>query len=135
MRHHLHSTVIPVRLATTGAGWPLVQSMWFRYEAGTLWCATRDDAVVVRRLHQEPRCGFEVAGDDPPYRGVRGYGTAEILAQEGRRVLHELLDRYLGADNLSLRTWLLSRADREVAIAVRGLSVSTWDYSGRMVGR
>ncbi|MCZ7528760.1 MAG: hypothetical protein M5U14_21735 [Acidimicrobiia bacterium] len=34
----LRSTPIPVRLATTGASWPLVQSLWFLYDGGALWC-------------------------------------------------------------------------------------------------
>ena len=127
----LTDTVIPIRLATAGT-WPLVQSMWFRYHDDTLWCATRADAVVVRRLRAEPRCGFEIAGGDPPYAGVRGHGTAEILPPLGSRVLTELMDRYLGSENQSLRAWLLARADDEVAIAVRDLVVSSWDFSQRM---
>jgi hypothetical protein len=127
----LTETVIPIRLATAGE-WPLVQSMWFRYHDDTLWCATRADAVVVRRLRAAPGCGFEVAGDDPPYAGVRGHGTAEILPPMGSRVLTELTDRYLGSENQSLRVWLLARAEDEVAIAIRDLVVSSWDFSQRM---
>lgn len=127
----LTKTVIPIRLATIGT-WPLVQSMWFRYHDDRLWCATRADAIVVRRLQADPRCGFEVARDDPPYAGVRGHGVAEILPQSGRETLTKLADRYLGTQNQSLRDWLLARADDEVAIAVRDLVVTSWDFSRRM---
>ena len=127
----LSQTVIPVRLATSGS-WPLVQSMWFRYDDGTLWCATRSDAVVVRRLRAEPRCGFEIARDQPPYAGVRGHGVAEIISTAGRRVLADLAERYLGPEDHVLRTWLLDRADDEVAIAIRDLAVTSWDFTQRM---
>ncbi len=127
----LSDTVIPIRLATAGE-WPMVQSMWFRYEAGRLWCATQKDSVLVARLSRNPRCGFEVAGDEPPYRGVRGYGSARIAAADGQQTLMHLLDRYLGQENQGLRRWLLQRADDEVAVILEDLSVSTWDFSGRM---
>ena len=130
----LSETVIPVRLATSGS-WPLVQSMWFRYDDGTLWCATRSDAVVVRRLRAEPRCGFEIARDQPPYAGVRGHGVAEIISTAGRRVLADLAERYLGPEDHVLRTWLLDRADDEVAIAIRDLAVTSWDFTQRMSGK
>ena len=84
------------------------------------------------RLGRNPRCGFEVAADQPPYRGVRGYGSARIAAEDGQQTLLHLLDRYLGQENQGLRQWLLQRADDEVAVVLEDLAVSTWDFSGRM---
>ena len=130
----LNGTVIPVRLATAGE-WPMVQSMWFRYATGQLWCATQRNSVLVARLRRQSHCGFEVAGDQPPYRGVRGFGTARIAPAVGEQTLMELLDRYLKDDNRGLRDWLLKRADDEVAVILENLSVSTWDFSGRMSPR
>ena len=127
----LSDSVIPIRLATAGE-WPMVQSMWFRYEAGRLWCATQRNSVLVARLGRNPRCGFEVAADQPPYRGVRGYGSARIAAEDGQQTLLNLIDRYLGQENQGLRQWLLQRADDEVAVVLEDLAVSTWDFSGRM---
>jgi nitroimidazol reductase NimA-like FMN-containing flavoprotein (pyridoxamine 5'-phosphate oxidase superfamily) len=128
------SARIPVRLATTGGSGPTVQSMWFVRDGGMLWCATRDDAFVVTRLQRDPRCGFEVAADTPPYRGVRGTATAQVLAAEGEQVLRRLLDRYLGGTSSSLARWLLSRADREVALCLTPLTLVSWDYTTRMSG-
>jgi len=128
----LTASVIPVRLATTGRSGPLVQSMWFLWRDGRLWCATQDDALIVLRLDADARCAFEVAGDLPPYQGVRGQGVAEILPGEGERVLHDLLDRYVGGKGSGLAQWLLSRVDREVAIALRPDHLTSWDYHQRM---
>lgn len=130
----LRSATIPVRLATSGRTGPLVQSMWFVWTDGALWCATQPDAVVVQRLRADPRVGFEVAGDDPPYRGVRGHGRAHLLPERGPEVLETLISRYLGDDNASLAAWLRSRAAGEVAIEVEVQAWSTWDFSRRMRG-
>lgn len=128
----LSLSVIPIRVATAGKTGPLVQSMWFRWRDGLLWCATQDSAVITHRLAADPHCGFEVAGDLPPYRGVRGQGLAEILPAAGPAVLDDLIERYLGGADSGLATWLLSRAEHEVAIAIRPQHMVSWDYRERM---
>ena len=132
IEQYLQSTVIPVRLATAGRNGPLVQSMWFLWRDCRLWCATQDSAVVVHRLQADPHCAFEVAGDMPPYRGVRGQGVAEIVKSDGKDVLHQLLHRYLGGTHSGLASWLLSRADHEVAISIRPDHMTSWDFRSRM---
>ncbi len=132
IERYLRDTVIPVRIATIGSSGPMVQSLWFIYDDGSLWCATQSDAVVVRRLRADPRCGFEVAADSPPYRGVRGRGRATIEADEAATILPRLIDRYLGSQPNPLGDWLMSRLDGEVAVRITDLTVTSWDYSGRM---
>jgi nitroimidazol reductase NimA-like FMN-containing flavoprotein (pyridoxamine 5'-phosphate oxidase superfamily) len=128
----LVAAVIPVRLATIGREGPLVQSMWFVPDGSALWCATQRDALVVSRLLTDPRCGFEVAGDDPPYRGVRGTGTAQVHPDQGERVLRLLLDRYQGGTSSALARWLLARAATEVALRVVPTTLASWDFTARM---
>lgn len=128
----LRTSVIPLRLATSGRSGPLVQSLWYVFDAGALWCATQDDAVVTRRLRADPIVGFEVAGDLPPYRGLRGQARAAVLPEQGSAVLARLLDRYLTDGHAELRTWLESRAQTEVALRLQPSNVTSWDYTGRM---
>ena len=128
----LTDSVIPVRLASNGREFPLVQSQWFLYEDGALWCCAQSDSVLVRRLRTDPRCAFEVSGDHPPYRGVRGNGEATLRADEAPRILPLLIERYLGQTPSPLADWLLSRLDVEVAVQIHGLVVTSWDYSARM---
>lgn len=126
---------IPLRLATkTQSGWPIVVSLWFIHIEGSLWCATQDSAVIVGYLRNDARCGFEVAPDRPPYRGVRGRGKATIHADRGENVLRILLDRYLGGTESPLARQLLSRSQSEVAIEITPVSISSWDYRKRMKG-
>ncbi len=128
----LDTSVIPIRLSSNGATYPLVQSLWFLHLDGEIWCCTRADSVLARRLTADGRCGFEVSGDAPPYRGVRGTGDAELVPAVAPELLPRLLSRYLGGTDSGLAAWLLSRIDGEVAIRIHNLRVTSWDYSARM---
>jgi len=124
---------IPLRLACrTTSGWPLVASHWFLRRDGALWCATQADAKIVRYLAAEPRCGFEVAPDGMPYRGVRGQGRAAIDPADGPAVLRELVRRYLGDESSGFARWLLGRSATEVAIRIEPVRMRSWDFSRRM---
>ncbi len=127
---YLHATAIPIRLASAGRRFPLVQSLWFHFDSDALWCCTQADSVLATRLRREPACGFEVSADAPPYRGVRGTGTASLLPGRAADILPVLIERYVGPSPLA--DWLMSRLDTEVAVRIDGLVVTSWDYSGRM---
>lgn len=128
----LDQAVIPIRIASAGRTSPLVQSLWFLREDDSLWCCTQREAVLTRRLTRDPQCGFEVSGDLPPYRGVRGSARAEIDPERAADVLPLLIQRYLGDEPSALADWLLSRLDREVAIRLHSLRVTTFDFTTRM---
>lgn len=130
---HLRETVIPLRLACIGAGGgPLVMSLWYLWRDGALWCATSPRARIVARLRAEPRCGFEVARDSPPYRGVRGTGRVELVPEKGGEILAALVDRYVATRDSRFARWLLARQDDEMALRIVPTRLSSWDFSGRM---
>ena len=130
---YLVETVVPLRLACVDPeGHPLVLSLWFLWRERALWCATAPDARVVALLRAEPRCGFEVARDAPPYRGVRGQGRAELVPARGLEILEALVDRYLGARESRFARWLLARGKDEMAIRIVPSRISSWDFSRRM---
>jgi hypothetical protein len=129
----LGASRIPVRLACLAtAGAPLVCSLWYRFDAGTIWCASPGRARITRLLAADGRCAFEVAGDLPPYRGVRGQGMAKLFPAEGARVLGMLIDKYLADRDTDLACWLLARQKDEVAIAILPDWLKAWDFSARM---
>jgi len=133
VQQHLEHTVIPIRLGCLGpADGPRLLSLWFVHRESALWCATKDDADVTRFLHKDSRCAFEIARDEPPYRGVRGWGTASIVPERGAEILRLLLERYQGGTDTSLGKWLLSQADREVALRIEPERLVTWDFTERM---
>lgn len=124
---------IPLRLASvTNTGWPLVISLWYLYENGRFYCATQKTAKIISHLKREPRCAFEVAADQPPYRGMRGQGKAVILPERGEEILSRLLERYFQNTSSTFAQWLLARSQQEVAIEIEPVALTTWDYTARM---
>jgi len=135
-RRFLEQSAIPLRLACIDAGGaPRLLSLWYVYRDGAFWCATPSRARVVRMLERDPRCAFEVAGDEIPYRGVRGQARATIDAAAGEAVLRELIRRYLGNEETPFARWLLARSRSEVALRIEPLGLSSWDFSERMTAR
>jgi len=129
----LRSTVIPVRLACADAvGVPLICSLWYLYDDEFIWCATQQSAAIVRLLDDRRQCGFEIAPEAMPYRGVRGQGTAMLLPEKGEAVLLRLVDRYLGTCDTDFAKWLLRRAETEVAIRIQPDWFTSWDFGRRM---
>ena len=106
--------------------------MWFEYRDGFLWCSTQADSVLVRRLRNDPRVGFEVAADAPPYRGVRGRAIADIVHIGATDVLDRLVAKYLDDPRSNLARWLRARGPTEVSLRLTPLTLSSWDYSARM---
>jgi hypothetical protein len=130
---YLRTAVIPIRLASISAdGSPVVLSLWYLYEEGSIWCATKRTSRIIARLEREPRCGFEIAADTIPYRGIRGHAQATIDVQRGAILLPRLINRYLGRTDSPLASWLLAHSENEVAIRLDQLRVSTWDFTARM---
>ncbi len=129
----LHTAVIPMRLGCIGEDdAPMVVSLWFTLEHGRLWCALHESAALLRYLRESPICGFEIAGDGPPYYGVRGQARSVVVRERGASVLDELLARYGVGTETKLGKWLRSRADDEFAVALEPLWITAWDYRERM---
>ena len=132
IRSYLEAACIPIRLATNGMVSPLVQSLWYLFADDALWCCTQADSIVAKRLRKDSHCGFEISADQPPYRGIRGTGCAELFADGAAELLPKLFERYSIERDSHLATWLLSRVDHEVTIRIDQLTIASWDYSNRM---
>ena len=132
---HLDSSLIPLRLAVhDSSGSPWVISLWFLYENAELWCATNAQAKLISYLQADCQCGFEVAGEMPPYKGIRGKGQATLVPERGGEILIRLLGRY-GIDLESrLAKSLLAKVEQEIAVCITPSRISSWDFTSRMVG-
>jgi hypothetical protein len=133
VRDFLETYRAPLRLAVNDAsGFPLICSLWFRYEGGRLFCATTRQSRVVSRLRENPKCGFELAPNEPPYFGLRGRGLATVRSEGAMEVLGSLVDRYIGSRDTKFSKWLLGRAEDEVVIEIDIQWMTSWDFSSRM---
>jgi nitroimidazol reductase NimA-like FMN-containing flavoprotein (pyridoxamine 5'-phosphate oxidase superfamily) len=137
----LTNSKIPIRLACMSiSDWPIVISLWFAYLNEKVYCATQNTSKVVKYLRKNPKCGFEIAGDSFPYRGVRGYGKASIVENKGEEILRMLIQKYLTGkettiSSLKLYKLLLSKEhlQNEVAIEIIPSAIFKWDYKKRMI--
>ena len=130
---YLESAIIPARVSVvSGSGWPIIVSLWFLYERETIFCAVRSTSRIAEHFARQPRVGFEIAADAPPYRGVRGQGLVSLSPDDDGFLLTRLIDRYLGTEETSFRKWLLDGAKDEIAVALKPVRFMSWDYRGRM---
>ncbi|WP_265110965.1 pyridoxamine 5'-phosphate oxidase family protein [Halosolutus halophilus] len=140
IRSFLAETTIPIRLACqTPAGNLWMVSLWYRHrstgddaDGWVLQCATGADADIVAFLREHSAVAFEISTNQPPYRGVRGRGTASIDPDPEKETLRDLLERYLDGTDSSLARNLLREDRNEVTITIDPAVVSSWDYTDRM---
>lgn len=133
MEQYIKDTKIPLRLSClTTTGWPLILSLWYVYRDGVLYCSTQETSKLVQFLKDDPRCAFEIASEQPPYRGIRGKGEVILDREKGKEILGILIDRYLDGKDSGLAKYLLSKSDNETAVIIKPLKLYTWDFSNRM---
>jgi nitroimidazol reductase NimA-like FMN-containing flavoprotein (pyridoxamine 5'-phosphate oxidase superfamily) len=129
----LTDSTIPVRLSCNAAdGFPRVISLWYGYEAQTLYCVTHQSSKLVALLQRNQQVGFDISPDTPPYCGIRGQGTASLQPLGDSPMLEQLLMRYVGNLDSGFSKWLLSRSAEELLITINPHALFSWDYRKRM---
>ena len=124
---------IPIRISLLkSTGFPVVVSLWYTHADGRIYCAVQKTAKVISYIKNNPKCGFEIAGDMPPYKGLRGEGTVKILHDKGEEILDILIEKYLGEKESMLSVFLKNNSKNEVAIEITPQKIHSYDYSERM---
>ena len=128
-------TKIPIRIGLIKPnGAPSIISLWYIDINGKIYCATQKTAKIIHYLENKPTCGFEIAADQPPYKGSRGEGTVKIIPSKGPEILKILIKKYLGDKESTLSKFLLSHSKNEIAIEITPKKIFHYDYSKRMKG-
>jgi len=124
---------IPIRVGFVKSnGVPTVISLWYVCKYGKIYCAVQKTAKIASYLQKNPVCGFEIAADKPPYKGIRAEGTVRILNETGAYVLDLLIGKYLGEKESTLSKFLRNNSKTEVAIEITPQKIFNYDYSERM---
>jgi hypothetical protein len=128
----LRGEPLPLRICANGAnGYPIICSLWFKYEEERLYCATNSQAFIAKYLRIDPKCTFEISTNTAPYSGIRGQAVARILPN-GIELLESLLVRYIERPDPIFAKWLLNKGRRDVIVELEAKSISCWDYKSRM---
>ncbi|MFF1720432.1 PPOX class F420-dependent oxidoreductase [Streptomyces sviceus] len=86
-------------VATIGPdGSPQNSVVWIKGEGDTVLFSSLDHRQKVRNLRRDPRISVSVYDLTNPHTAVEIRGTAEIVPDEGKRLLSELWQKYLGVD-------------------------------------
>jgi len=124
---------IPIRIAFVKPdGTPSIISLWYVEINGKIYCATKRTAKIVSYLQNNPKCGFEIATDKPPYKGTRGTGNVKIIENKGQEILKILMNKYLGSKESTLSKYLKKNSETEVALEITPQNIFNYDYSKRM---
>ena len=91
-------------------------------------------AKIIKYFEKNPICGFEIAADQPPYKGSRGEGIVKIIPTKGPEILKILIKKYLGDKESTLSKFLISHSKNEIAIEITPKKIFHYDYSKRMKG-
>jgi len=130
---YLMEATVPLRLAcVTSSGWPIIISLWYVYQDGKLYCATRKSAKILRHIRSKMKCAFEVSNNEPPYRGVRGKGTVTLRQGRGEDMLRLLISRYLKSVDSHFAKRLLAKSQDEIVIEIEPEKTYSWDFTKRM---
>ena len=132
LQDFLVSTKIPIRISVLDDEYPLICSVWFEYADSKLIIVSHEESKLAKTLLRQRKCGFEIATNDPPYRGVRGKANVDAELGGSEDTLRRVIQRYLGETNQKLASWLLSRVEHEVKFTLHPTWVTSWDYGERM---
>ena len=128
-------TKIPIRIGFIKSnGYPSIISLWYIDIDGKIYCATQKTAKIIQYLETNPSCGFEIASDQPPYKGSRGEGIVKIIPSKGPEILNLLIKKYLGEKESTLSKFLRGHSQNEIAIEIIPTKIFHYDYSKRMKG-
>lgn len=129
----LHTQKTPMRIAVLDHDdFPMICSVWHQYHEQKIYAVAHKNSKLVKKLTAHPQCAFEIAPNEPPYKGVRGQAVSAVSTLHCEETLNQLLEKFLGQGYQDLRSFLLSRSEDERVIELQLEKITAWDFSQRM---
>lgn len=129
----LNTQNTPMRVAVIDIdAFPMICSVWHHYHDQKIYAVAHKNSKLVRKLTTTPQCAFEIAPNEPPYKGVRGQAIAAITTENSDDTLTLLANKFLGDGYNELRNFLSSRSKDERVIKLQLNKITAWDFSQRM---
>ena len=73
----------PMRIAVLDHDdFPMICSVWHQYHEHKIYAVTHKNSKLLKKLTVHEQCAFEIAPNEPPYKGVRGQAIAHISSQQ-----------------------------------------------------
>ncbi len=98
---------------------------------GNLLC-NKKTAKIVSYLQNNPKCGFKIAMDKPPYKGTRGTWHVKIIQNQEQEILKILMKKYLGSKESTLSRYLNNNSEAKIALEILPQNIFNYYYSKRM---
>jgi PPOX class probable F420-dependent enzyme len=118
-------------------GEPNIQPVWFYYDKdeGKLLVLTSKVAKKTQNLSNRPTIYFSIDDENPPYKGVKGKGTAAVVEDPNLIVpqAEKISMKYLGTLDHPAAKEMADRSKNGegVLVKISPKFFSTWDY-GKM---
>ena len=120
----LELPVVAVLVTYRADGSAVSSPVWFRAMPSTVEVVIAQNDVKLRQLERDPRCSLLVFENQPPFRGVRFEGPAQLLPDRDDRTRRAIATRYLGREQG--RRFCLGRAPG-VVLSLPRAGARAWD--------
>ena len=102
---------------------------WFLYDDGHLLIGTQQITRKVRNVAVDPRVTVLVDNQEPPFKGIIIYGTAELERQDATARRVSILAKYMPAEQAEQMAYGLADQFEPVIIRIRPEQIISYDYA------
>lgn len=112
---------------------PNIHPVWYYFDNGRIYFETGKNSKKVRNIRKRNNTYFCIDETNPPYKGVRGKGTAIISEDISRNIpiAEKIMIKYTGSLNNTMAKFLLDSIKRGESIIIEIIPhyYATWDHS------
>ena len=133
VRDFLFNSKLFARLGTIDEkGDPNVHPVWYYFNNDKIYFETGKDSKKVRNIRRRNKIYFCIDDTNPPYKGVRGKGTAIISEDISRNIsiAEKIMIKYTGSLDNNMAKFLMDSINKGESVIVEIIPrfYATWDH-------